>query len=77
MSTLNTSKLDFLAHTLRQIVAGQIEPRRQRLVRQALSRLDSDAYGYCQECGIDIPYRDLEQQPERRCCSRCESNKER
>ena len=77
MSTLNTNKLEFLAHTLRQIVAGQTDPGRQRLVKQALSRMNSDAYGYCQHCGIDIPYRDLEQQPERSCCSRCESNQKR
>ena len=63
-----------------QAMALAAERRRQaRIVnlRQALSRLASDEYGFCERCGEAIPARRLEVDPTVRFCVACVEGKER
>ena len=40
-------------------------------IEQALERIDEDEYGYCIECGEDIPAKRLEIDPAASHCIRC------
>jgi RNA polymerase-binding protein DksA len=40
-------------------------------VNAAVARLDSDAYGVCENCGRDIPFARLEARPHARHCINC------
>ena len=42
-------------------------------IRAALARIDEDEFGYCTECGEDIPVKRLELDPTVPTCVSCES----
>lgn len=70
----HASKLSYYARTLRQMITGNASSHDRRLVKQALSRIDSQTYGYCLHCGMNIPEGELERKPERQHCPRCETD---
>ena len=49
------------------------DPVRAGRAAEALRRMEVGAYGYCIACGLKIPEASLEQRPERRHCSVCET----
>lgn len=53
---------------------GRIEEERAELelLEQAFERLGNDEYGYCVECGDEIPVRRLEVLPLTPYCTRCQ-----
>lgn len=46
---------------------------RRNLIAAALARMDSDEYGYCLQCGDEIPYKRLQIDAAVRRCIACES----
>lgn len=72
--SIHSSKLEYLAHSLRKMTSEKTNKQHRRLVNQALSRISSETYGYCQVCGMNIPERELELKPERQSCACCEGN---
>jgi RNA polymerase-binding transcription factor DksA len=57
--------------------AGEAEHRAMRReIREALERLSSDTYGFCEDCCLTIPWAQLLRMPERRRCARCEPPRE-
>ena len=57
-----------------QAMAQALEGRRRgrlQLIEAALKRLDTDDYGYCSECGEDIPAKRLEIDPATPRCVDC------
>lgn len=74
--TIHSNKLEYLAHSLRKMTGDKTNKQHRRLVNQALSRINSETYGYCMVCGMNIPERELELKPERQCCSGCEGNED-
>ena len=58
-------------------LAGQDQAMQQlKQVRQALQRIESGEYGYCQECGEPILFARLQVQPFARLCVDCQSASE-
>lgn len=70
------SRMDALQAQAMSIETGR--RRRQRLVQieAALRRIDQDEYGYCQECGEDIPEARLKVDPAALLCIACASSRE-
>lgn len=64
----------FEADTQQDIEFALIQMKRETLdqINQALSRLDEGAYGYCLECGEEIPERRLRALPFAIRCKDCE-----
>ena len=60
--------------TMRDIEFALIQMKAETLdqINQALSRLDEGAYGYCLECGEEIPERRLRALPFAIRCKDCE-----
>lgn len=57
-----------------QAMAQAVEARRKgrlQRIESALKRLDGDDYGYCSECGEDIPVKRLEIDPTATRCVDC------
>jgi DnaK suppressor protein len=54
-------------------------PKRQELeaIEEALQRLETDTYGYCEVCGQSIEPRRLEIMPETPLCRNCMSHREK
>jgi DnaK suppressor protein len=54
-------------------------PKRQELeaIEEALQRLETDTYGYCEVCGQSIEPRRLEIMPEAPLCRNCMSHREK
>jgi RNA polymerase-binding transcription factor DksA len=52
---------------------GDRPESRRRLgeIREALRRLGSGTYGFCEACFLTIPWGELISRPERRRCGRC------
>ncbi len=46
-------------------------------IDEALKRMDSEDYGFCDECGEDISRKRLMAMPLARMCVKCQSNEER
>lgn len=60
----------------RQAMAQETARRREaeiKRLRVALARLDDDEFGYCAECGEEIPLRRLEIDPGAATCVACAS----
>ena len=53
------------------------EQSRLKGIENALQRVDSDDFGYCEECGEDISIKRLLAVPLTRMCINCQSNEER
>jgi DnaK suppressor protein len=51
--------------------------RQRTAVMEALSRLESGAYGQCVDCGDSVPEGRLEARPEASRCVRCQSKRDR
>jgi len=49
------------------------ERKLQKKIGEALTRLDTDDYGYCETCGIEIGIRRLEARPTATQCVDCKS----
>jgi DnaK suppressor protein len=45
-------------------------------ISSALSRIDSDEYGYCQDCGESVGFARLQAQPQALLCLACQSELE-
>ena len=45
-------------------------------IEQAITRIDEDRYGICEDCGSDISLQRLTVRPETRFCAKCLSGKE-
>ena len=67
----------FEADTQQDIEFALIQMKAETLdqINQALSRLDEGAYGYCLECGEEIPERRLRALPFAIRCKDCEDRK--
>ncbi len=52
------------------------EISKQKEVNEAIARIDSNTYGTCHECGINIPFKRLQVLPETRFCIDCEKSLE-
>lgn len=52
------------------------EFNRARELDEAIIRLDANTYGYCEECGTEIPFKRLQIVPETRFCVECERSLE-
>jgi len=70
--------LDYCKTTLsRMINSGDGgDPQLQAQARQAMNRVKAGRYGYCEDCGMQMPARDIELRPERRYCARCQKKDE-
>lgn len=70
------SRMDAMQAQAMSIETGR--RRRQKLlqIEAALKRIDEDEYGYCQDCGEDIPVPRLEVDPAALLCIACASKKE-
>ena len=55
----------------------ELDRKHLLLVEDALARIDRGEYGYCQQCGEDIPAKRLEVQPWARHCVRCQELEEK
>ncbi len=55
----------------------QKELRELRAIEGAFSRLADDTYGYCIECGGEIPYARLAAYPTAERCTECQARHER
>jgi len=53
------------------------EQSRLKGIENALQRMESDDFGYCEECGEDISIKRLLAVPLTRMCINCQSNEER
>ena len=63
-----------------ELRARDRERKLLRKIEKALQRLDSDDYGYCESCGVEIGIRRLEARPTADLCIDCkqlEEQKER
>lgn len=70
-STGRVSRMDALQH---QAMARATQTRRDGLrqrIDAAMSRLDEGEYGYCTECGEEIPLKRLELDPSVPTCVSC------
>jgi RNA polymerase-binding transcription factor DksA len=63
---------DLLRKTLEYRADGTSHRTMRREIREALERLSSGTYGFCEGCCLTIPWAQLLQIPERRRCARCE-----
>jgi len=45
-------------------------------IEHAITRMDEDRYGICEDCGSDISLQRLTVRPETRFCAKCLSRKE-
>jgi RNA polymerase-binding transcription factor DksA len=64
---------DVLRRTLEHR-AGEAKHRAMRReIREALERLSTSTYGFCEGCCLTIPWAQLLEIPERRRCARCGS----
>ena len=70
------SRMDAMQAQAMSIETGR--RRRQKLlqIEAALKRIDEDEYGYCQDCGEDIPEPRLKVDPAALLCIDCASKKE-
>jgi len=61
------------------VLFGQLESQSAELaqVRDALERLDNEAFGLCDDCNDDIPIERLRAIPYARLCRGCKSAEER
>ena len=79
-STSKASDLSRMDAMQVQAMAAAAERRRQARVmslRQALERLESGEFGYCEACGEAIPEPRLEIDPTVRFCVACAGGEER
>lgn len=53
------------------------ELREARAIERALERIKEQSYGYCSECGSEIPYARLEAYPTAERCMPCQTRHER
>ena len=67
--------LECIEGRVRKEINGSQIPRklasRLKEICQAMERLDTDRYGFCEQCFLVIPWRELTLAPERRLCERC------
>lgn len=49
---------------------------RAKEIDEAVERIESNTYGYCEECGVEIPFKRLQIVPETRYCIECERSLE-
>jgi DnaK suppressor protein len=63
----------------RDIVLGVAESEIQEVqdIENALSKIENQTYGFCEECGIAIPFARLEALPYTRHCGPCEMKLEK
>ncbi|MDA8361091.1 MAG: TraR/DksA family transcriptional regulator [Gammaproteobacteria bacterium] len=59
------------------LTEAQTELRELRAIEEAFSRLADNTYGYCTECGGEIPYARLEAYPTAERCTECQTRHER
>ena len=59
------------------LAEAQSEVRELRAIEEAFGRLADDTYGYCTECGTEIPYARLEAYPTAERCTECQARHER
>ena len=71
------SRMDALQAQAMSVEAGRRRERQLRQVRAALARIDTDDFGWCQECGEAIDPRRLEHNPAAPCCLACTERAER
>ncbi|PAV27429.1 TraR/DksA family transcriptional regulator [Tamilnaduibacter salinus] len=75
-STGRVSRGDALQQQAMAIANENQYKRELQQVRAALRRMDEDDYGFCDECGEDIPYPRLSVKPEVTLCLNCQSARE-
>jgi DnaK suppressor protein len=70
------SRMDAMQAQQMSIETGR--RRRQKLVQisAALKRIETDDFGYCEECGEEIAHKRLDIDPTVRFCITCASKKE-
>ncbi len=56
---------------------SQREFIRAQEIDEAIERIEANTYGYCDECGVEIPFKRLQIVPETRFCIECERSIER
>jgi RNA polymerase-binding transcription factor DksA len=66
LSTVQTTNIDL----------NEWEYSRVKGVDEAIARLDANTYGFCEECGIEIPFKRLAALPETKFCIDCEKSLE-
>lgn len=59
---------------LRKSAAKKLLSDRLEEILEAKERLENETYGFCEQCYISIPWRELCSQPEKRVCSTCKYN---
>ena len=52
------------------LISGQIETL--KLIEEALQKIETGEYGYCEECGEEIPIERLEREPYAKYCVDCQ-----
>jgi DnaK suppressor protein len=76
---IETSPADSASNrTMNQLAAEADELRlvQLRALRNALARIDSGDYGYCEQCGNPIGFSRLSARPEARFCITCQTRLE-
>lgn len=67
------SRMDALQNQAMSQAGHAGRARRRRAIEAALARIAADEYGYCCDCGEDIPPRRLEIDPAAAVCVACAS----
>lgn len=75
-STGRVSRGDALQQQAMALANENQYKRELQQVRAALRRMEEDDYGFCDECGDDIPYPRLSVKPEVSLCLSCQSARE-
>lgn len=65
------SRMDALQSQAMSLAGRELRARRRRALQAALRRLQEGDYGYCIECGDEIPARRLEIDPAAMLCVSC------
>jgi DnaK suppressor protein len=67
-----------LMDLLADLELGVSDTRRQQITALdgAMARLEAGTYGFCEECGADIPAERLKVEPFAPCCVACQARRE-
>jgi len=60
--------------SLRNSASKKLVKQNIQKICEAKRRLVDGTFGFCEECFIAIPWRELCAKPEKSCCSNCEYN---
>ena len=70
------SRMDALQQQAINQASRHQHQQRLRLIQLALQAINDNEYGFCSECGADIPFARLQARPESLTCIACQAQAE-